>query len=53
MLSNTNGALVSPRFVDGTGFITVDGDKMAATVLANPAAFPRECRSRRTPEATR
>lgn len=27
-------------FVDGAGFITVDGDEIATRVLANPAAFP-------------
>ena len=27
-------------FVDAAGFITVDGDQIAAMVLANPGAFP-------------
>jgi hypothetical protein len=27
-------------FVDGAGFITVDGDEIATRVVANPAAFP-------------
>ena len=40
----TSGAMASELraagFVDGAGFITVDGDEIAETVLANPAAFP-------------
>ena len=32
--------LQAAGFVDSAGFITVDGDVIAATILANPAAFP-------------
>jgi len=32
--------LRSAGFVDAAGFITVDGDQISATVVANPAAFP-------------
>ena len=34
------GELRSAGYVDASGFITVDGDQIAAAVLADPAAFP-------------